>query len=450
MDSSNFLAGFAFYFVFLAGGMAAISAARGQFADVKPQLILYFASLTIRFAFSVGLYVGGLSTALGEDDSLGWAMGAVRVEQWTAEGLGVLDLPSVYLDSLQRQNSGYGYFVGTFQFLTNTSERLPVALLSCVAGALTVVLAYRIAYEVFTPRIAAPVGWLACLAPSLIIWSAQTVKEPIVIVLETAVAYACIKFRLRRLRIRHLAICAVCLPLLLSLRFYAGYIGAAMVVFSLAVPRFGGGAVSRPRAVLVALVMLALVFAGSLTGQREAADQKFDLEYIKRMKGGLARGSGTGVETSYDLSTSSGLGLATLVGAAHLLLAPFPWQWGMGSTRLALTVPELLVWWFLFFRGVIPGFRHALREHLNEILPLLVMLMGLGVIYSVTFGNIGLVYRQRAQLLPSLLIFAMVAFDRRAPRRAGAAFKAPVSPAQAWSYRPAMQPPGIGWNEPRP
>jgi hypothetical protein len=446
MESTNLFTGFIFYCLFLGAGLAAISAARGRFVDLRPQFLLYFVSLTIRFAFSIGLYVAGLSRVLGEDDALGWAMGAVRVGQWTAEGLGVLDLPSVYLDALSKPNSGYGYFVGTFQFFTNTSERLPVALLSCVSGALTVVIVYRIAYEVFSPRIAAPVGWMTCLAPSLIIWSAQTVKEPIVILLETAVAYACIKYRLRRLRFRHLAIFAVGLPLLLSLRFYAGYIGASMIVFSLAVPRFGGGPISRLRAALVALVVLALVVATGLTGQREASELKFDLEYVQRLKAGLASSAGTGVETSYDLSTSSGLGLATVVGAAHLLLAPFPWQWGMGSARLALTLPELLVWWFLFFRGVIPGFRQALRENLNEILPLLVMLLGLGLIYSVTFGNIGLVYRQRAQLLPPLLTFAMVGFDRRAMRRARAS---PSAPAQARSFGPAMQPPGSGWGPPR-
>jgi hypothetical protein len=35
----------------------------------------------------------------------------------------------------------------------------------------------------------------------------------------------------------------------------------------------------------------------------------------------------------------------------------------------------------------------------------------------VTFGNVGLAYRQRAQLLPWLIIIAMVGLERRALKR---------------------------------
>jgi hypothetical protein len=102
-----------------------------------------------------------------------------------------------------------------------------------------------------------------------------------------------------------------------------------------------------------------------------------------------------------------------VIGAAHLLLAPFPWQLLGGSVRLLLVAPETVYWWWLVFMGVIPGLRYALRNHFKDILPLLVILIGFGLVYSLTFSNVGLIYRQRAQFLPWLLIFAAVNLELR-------------------------------------
>ena len=169
--------------------------------------------------------------------------------------------------------------------------------------------------------------------------------------------------------------------------------------------------------VMVVAAVVPLLAATVLLLQRELAARNFDLAYVKTLKHGLATTARTGIVLEHDLGTAGGLGISTLIGAAHLLLAPFPWQWGSASPRMMLTLPEVLVWWVLFFGAVVPGTRYAVRERLGAIFPLLILLLGLGVFYSVTFGNVGLAYRQRAQLLPALLIFAMVGYERRALRR---------------------------------
>jgi hypothetical protein len=73
----------------------------------------------------------------------------------------------------------------------------------------------------------------------------------------------------------------------------------------------------------------------------------------------------------------------------------------------------VVYWWWLVFRGVIPGLRLALRRRFNDVLPLLVMLIGFGLLYSVTFVNVGMIYRQRAQLMSWLLTFAAVGLEQR-------------------------------------
>jgi hypothetical protein len=50
-------------------------------------------------------------------------------------------------------------------------------------------------------------------------------------------------------------------------------------------------------------------------------------------------------------------------------------------------------------------------------MPLLLFLAAMGVLYSITFSNVGLAYRYRATLMPWLLVFAMVGFEQRRLKR---------------------------------
>jgi hypothetical protein len=48
---------------------------------------------------------------------------------------------------------------------------------------------------------------------------------------------------------------------------------------------------------------------------------------------------------------------------------------------------------------------------------MLFFILGLGVLYSMMFGNVGLIFRQRAQLLPWLLIISAVGLEQRALKK---------------------------------
>ena len=84
---------------------------------------------------------------------------------------------------------------------------------------------------------------------------------------------------------------------------------------------------------------------------------------------------------------------------------------------MLLTIPELVVWWWLVFAGLIPGLWHVCKTRLADAQPILFFVLGLGMLYSLMFGNVGLIFRQRAQLLPWLLIIAVVGMERRAVRK---------------------------------
>jgi 4-amino-4-deoxy-L-arabinose transferase-like glycosyltransferase len=366
---------------------------------------------------SIVIYDFGLVRILKDEDASGWVVGASIYKEWLRKGVGLFQLPAMLSESFSGNHRGYGYMLGGLFYMTDAPARLPAAVLNCFIGALTVVMAYRIARSLFSEWVAIRVAWWTCLLPSMIIWSAQTLKEPTVIFLETIVLYGCVRLKVKGFSLRHIIACGLAIILVLPFRFYAAYVAGAAVALALAIPQFGKRKLSVGSAIGVAACVLPIVMMSSVLVSSEAQIERFDLKRIEKFRQDIAVGAGSGVTSSYDVNSPIGLGVATLVGGSYLMLAPFPWQLGGGSIRMALTTPELIVWWWVFFVGVLPGIWHAIRTRFYEIQPLLFFLLGLGVLYSLMFGNVGLAYRQRAQLLPWLLIFAMVGLEQRMLRR---------------------------------
>lgn len=159
--------------------------------------------------------------------------------------------------------------------------------------------------------------------------------------------------------------------------------------------------------------------ASNSVQNHQNAFENYNLDRVQGFREAVSKGdgAGSGVQSSFDMTSRSGLIMATLMGALHLLLAPFPWQFAGGSTRFLLTFPEMVVWWILVSRGLFKGLVRCLRRQPGDILPMLLFVIVLGSVYSLMFGNIGIIYRQRAQLLPYLLMIIMVGFEASRARR---------------------------------
>jgi 4-amino-4-deoxy-L-arabinose transferase-like glycosyltransferase len=419
-------------------GFMLISSTRNHKITLRFQIKLFLCALLVRFALSFILYVFGLSKVTGDEDSLGWYYGVVLFQKW--QQLAILDMPTVLAQAYQGDTPGYYYLTGLLFYVTKMPDRLVAAALNCFFGALTVIFAYRAARTLFSEWVATRVGWLTCLFPSMIIWSAQTVKEPVVILLETVALYGCVRLKVKGFSIRDILLCAAAMILVIPFRFYAAYIIAATVALSLILPQIGKRKLSIGSAVILAALVIPIVTMSGVLAQHEKHFESFDLQFVQKFRENVSTGpaqfgTSSGVKSEYDLNTSSGFGLAVLVGAAHLLLAPFPWQLGGGSVRMLLSLPELLAWWWLFFVGVVPGFWLLVRKRFSEIQPMLFFIFGLGFLYSLMFGNVGLVFRQRAQLLPWLLIFAAVGLEiRRFKQLDRRRAQDPVSVGQAVAF----------------
>lgn len=381
-------------------------------------LRLFATSLVLRFGLSIAIYQLGLINVLKDEDGSGWIAGSFIAQNWHDRNLGLFDVIGEIVRTVggRSDHSYTGYFnlLGFFFYFVDAPFRLVAAALNCFFGALTPVMVYAFGRILFTEKVGRLAGWWTCLIPSMIVWSSMTIKEPAVICLETIAIYACVHLRKRGFSPGHFATCVACIILLLGFRFYASYVVGLCLLLTLFLPDFNErGTIGR--AFLGAMAGL-LLFASGWMDHAEQRLESMSLSHFQVVRAyGATTQFGSGVETE-DIRSQSGFFIGLSVGAAHLLLAPFPWQLGGGSLRMLLTVPELLVWWWLFFYGVVPGTFWVMRHRLFDCLPLLLFLFAFGVLYSLSFGNVGLVFRQRAQLLPWLLVLAMVGLEVRRQR----------------------------------
>src|SRR5262245_30646566 len=364
LDNNDLFLGIVFLLLFAGLGSFLLTLTRKHGQTRREQIKLFLCALGVRYAASVVVYVFGLVKVLGDEDSSGWIFGLALSEGWGKRQFDLLSLPEIWAGAYEKQHQGFQYLAGVFFFFTGTSARMPLAAMNCFIGALTVILGYRIAISLFSRWTAVRAGWVTCFFPSLIIWSGQTLKEPVVIFLEALALYACVNLKLSGFSVKYVLLCAAAIVLLPPFRFYAAYLAGAVAVMALAIPqigaRIGKGKSSFKTALAIAALVAPLAASSGYLARNEAAFERFaQIKEIEKFRNNVATGYGSGVESEYDLSSPTGLAMAIGVGWANLLLAPFPWQLGVGSLRMLLTIPELAVWWWMVFVGMIRGLWHV-------------------------------------------------------------------------------------------
>jgi hypothetical protein len=376
-------------------------------------LLRYFSGLCL-YAFNINAVLIGMG-----DDAGSWH--GLKYQAFLDEPEnGLSALPSYLVNTFVGINRGYGPWIGLFFYLTRLTGQFTVISISAFAGAMTVVVVYRLARTLFSEAVATRAAYWTMLFPSMVLWSSLPQKEPIVILLEVAAIYACVRLRHDGLSVRHVLLCLASLLLLLSMRFYVFYIESAVVLASLLVFRAGARSLSATQGLAVGVVLLVPVYfiSGSLKAHMDFFEKRANLSEAERFRAAVSKGSegettASGLQLDYDLGTTRGFAMQAVVGAAHLLLAPFPWQVRFGSLRMMLTTPEMLYWWFMLFAWVLPGFVILSRQRLGDLVPMLLFMVLLGSVYSMTCGNIGIIYRQRAQFLPYFFMIGAYGAVRR-------------------------------------
>ena len=387
---------------------------------------VYLWTLLLRFALGLWLNAYSGQTAFADmfwgDSSTydfgGWIM-SLRWEGQT------------YLNPYyQGKVSGWGffYFTAAIYYIFGHNQLL-AQFLNGTVGALTVVIIYAIAKNLFDVEVAQWTARFMAFFPQMVFWSGAIYKDPAIMFCIAACMYAVLKLS-SAFTVRHVLLFVAAGLALMSLRFYVFYFVAfaTMGTFVLAQRRglFGS---------LTSYVVLIVVFVGafSFAAKRETVEEQksyFTLERLQVTRSDQANLGQSAYVPHADVSTTHGALSALPVGLVYLLFAPFPWS--VRGLRQILTLPETLVWYALW-PALIRGLLHTVRHRFRLALPILVFAASLTCAYAVFQGNIGTAYRQRTQV--TMFYFIFMAAGLMQKRRAQAQARARMAGVPQAAYQ---------------
>ena len=377
-----------------------------QLDDRKFLLRLFIAAFLVRVLVGTVIYVFHWQVFFGGDALTYDGLGNALQNVWAGNVVYQRALDEFYQGGA---SSGWGmlYMVAAIYRIVGRNP-LATQFINCALGAATALFAYMIAAEIFpNRRVARAAAMLTAFFPSLIIWSCQGLKDGPIVFLLALSMLAILKLG-DRFSLRYLAALALCLVCLLTLRFYVFYIVAlaGTAAFILGRRRLTAQSFAR-QLIIIGMISLALAYFGV----SRYATQQFEMygsgHELQRLRLDAAQSAASGFGQDIDVSTTTGAISAIPIGFTYLILAPFPWQ--LGSLRQMLTLPEMVVWWCAIPLLTL-GAWFTVRHRIREIAPIVIFTSLLTLTYSITQGNVGTAYRQRAQLLVFYFIFVAVGY----------------------------------------
>jgi hypothetical protein len=323
--------------------------------------------------------------------------GASLASQWRAAG--GMDLVwllptrverEVGLNRFAEMWAMLSYFVGPSELALRTAMG--------VVGACIAARVYLLGQELFGEKAGLLSGWLAACWPSLIIWSAQGLRDPLLVLLWCEVGLAVVRVCGRRPISGFLGLGAAMYGFIL-LRPYVAVWASRGVALALLLATARGARSAKVLAIGWTGLVLLVAGVGFLGADYlRGADLSTATEIHRAFEEG-----GSSFAAEVDLS-SYGAALRYLpVGLAYFALAPFPWQ--TGSRLQMSTLLEQPIWYGALALGVL-GLFSAVRRRIPVGIAMMAVLLPAILFYALVMSNVGTAYRNRAQFLPFVLVYA--------------------------------------------
>ena len=374
--------------------------------DEKFLLRLFVSAIMVRIFLGSVIYYFHQQEFFGADATTFDIFGNALMKVWNGDSS-----YQFYVDLFSRDGAGSGWgmlYVVAAIYKIVGRNMLATQYFNCVLGAVTAPIAYLMAMEIFpNKKVARAAALLTAFYPSLILWQCQGMKDGPIIFILTLCMLATLKLG-NKFSAKYVAILAIGLFGLMTLRFYVFYIMAFAIVCA-----FIMGRQKLSAQAFIRQFVIMFVIGGVLAGlgvsrfASKQIEQYGNFRQLQLMRLDASRSAASGFGEDIDVSTPEGALAAIPIGLTYLFLAPFPWQYS--SLRSMITLPEMTIWWgslpFLVF-----GLWFTIKHRLREVAPILIFLTVLTISYSIVQGNVGTVYRQRAQLLIFYFLFVAVGF----------------------------------------
>ena len=305
-------------------------------------------------------------------------------------------------------DDGWFEFIGLVYSILG-AEMFWIQLLNIFLGAITAVLTYLIAKQVYQNEpIARFAGYATALFPSFIYYSAIPLKDTASLMAILLMVWSAVNLR-ERFRARYAFYLVFSLLIVLALREYLFFVCLALLVLSL-------GPVSSRRSIRYLTLMIGGgLFLGCVSYTLGfgffgldyfESSQYFDIDYINETRTKLNRGRGQMFNDPTDIQWGSGMfnDLKNLsMGLYYFFFSIDPME--VTRTRQLFAVPEMIVL-LLAFTAIIRGIVQTWRHKRETALPIIVFAFGVMAVYSSATTNMGAMFRWRMQALPFFMMMA--------------------------------------------
>jgi 4-amino-4-deoxy-L-arabinose transferase-like glycosyltransferase len=306
--------------------------------------------------------------------------------------------------------------INAFFFFIFGHTGIPVKLTNAFLGVFAGRYVYLLARALLGKVAALRATTLFIFFPSLVLWSSLNIRDAWVIFLILFISWKA-WLLLDTYTLGRLLQLVTGLFLLTQFRDHLFYAVAAPPVIALLIGRRGSLARNLLLAFVVSVGVLMLLQHGVIEDRTQS---RMSLEAINQMRHQASGASAFAQEA--DISTPVGAVTFLPLGLAYFFFSPFPWQ--ITSFLKLISVPEMLLVYYLVMPTV-RGLRYIIRNRLREALQILMVTGLLTLTYALGEGNVGTLYRHRAQAMPFYLIFASAGLEmaeeakkRRAEARA--------------------------------
>lgn len=370
---------------------------------------VFLVGLAARMAFGLMIHIFELREFFGGDaltyDESGWGLS----QYWLGKGelTGQLYFQSV--------GTAWGMTYLTAGLYTLIGRNIFAAQSLCaVVGAAIAPMVYYCSQKIFGNMRSAKFAAVAvALFPSFIIWTGQLLKDGLIIFM-LVVSITMVLSLQEKFNYAALAVIIGSMFGILSLRFYIFFMVLVAVGGSFLI---GVSTTNRSilrRTFVLVILGVALTYFGMLRSAQQQYDIFGSLERIQSSRIDLVKSADSGFNEESDVSTTAGALSAIPLGFAYLMFAPFPWQ--AENLRQTITIPDVLVWWAML-PFLVLGIIYTVKNRLRNAFPVLIFSLLLTLAYSISQGNVGTAYRQRAQIQVFLFILVGVGWTVYRERR---------------------------------
>jgi hypothetical protein len=309
------------------------------------------------------------------------------------------------------QPLAYFYLNGASYYLFGPTQ-IPLKVLNAFVGAFSCRYLYLLSRGLFGADVARRATTLFAYFPSLILWSALNIRDAWVVFL---ILYTSAKSLELTRGYSHFALVQLLLGIyaIAHFRDYLFYVVALPPVVALVIARRGHLVRNFFLATLAALAVVVLLQQGVV---RKKTASRMSLEGLSQTRQEMATG-GSAFHGQVDVSTPAKALAFLPIGVAYFLFSPFPWE--ITSVLKLFSLPEMILIYTLT-PAAVRGITHCARDRFRDCFQVLLLTGLLTVSYALGEGNVGTLYRHRAQVLGFYLMFAAVGKELRSPRRLAA------------------------------